>query len=74
MNPELDAFTNVLLAIVIAFFAIVLLVGLTAKMNDFSRKLKYLNTEIGRTEGDEREHWKREKRGLWLSFLPFFRR
>ena len=62
MNPELDAVTIVLLAIVIAFFAIVFLVGLTAKINDF------------RHEGDEREHWKREKRGLWLSLLPFFRR
>lgn len=74
MNPELDAVTIVLLAIVIAFFAIVFLVGLTAKINDFRHALDYLNREIARTEGDEREHWKREKRGLWLSLLPFFRR
>lgn len=74
MNPELDAFTNVLLAIVVAFFAVLILVGLTMKINDFSHELKYLNTEIGRTEGAEREHWKREKRRLWLSLLPFFRR
>ena len=74
MNPELDAFTNVLLAIVIAFFAVLILVGLTMKINDFSHKLKYLNCEIGRTEGAEREHWKREKRRLWLSLLPFYRR
>lgn len=74
MNPELDAFTNALLVIVIAFFAILILVGLTIKINDFSHELDYLNREIARTEGDEREHWKREKRGLWLSLLPFFRR
>ena len=74
MNPELDTVTNVLLAIVIAFFAIVLLVGLTTKINDFSHELDYLNTEIGRTEGAEREYWKREKRRLWLSLLPFYRR
>lgn len=74
MNPELDTFTNVLLAIVIAFFAVVLLVGLTTKINDFRRNLDYLNREIARTEGAEREHWKREKRRLWLSLLPFFRR
>ena len=74
MNPELDTFTNVLLAIVIAFFAVVLLVGLTIKINDFRRNLDYLNREIARTEGAEHEHWKREKRRLWLSLLPFFRR
>jgi len=71
MNPELDAFTNVLLAIVIAFFAVVLLVGLTIKINDLSHDLDYLNREIARTEGAERECWKREKRRLWLSLLPF---
>ena len=74
MNPELDAITNVLLAIAIAFLAIVLLVGLTIKINDFSHDLDYLNREIARTEGAEREHWKREKRRLWLSLLPFYRR
>ena len=74
MNPEIDAFTNVLLAIVIAFFAIVLLVGLTIKINDFSHDLDYLNREIARTEGAEREYWKWEKRHLWLSLMPFFRR
>ncbi|MBQ2856812.1 MAG: hypothetical protein IJE78_06770 [Bacteroidaceae bacterium] len=74
MTPELDAFTNVLLAIVIAFFAVLILVGLTMKINEFSHELDYLNREIARTEGAEREHWKREKRRLWLSLLPFFRR
>lgn len=74
MKLELDAFTNVLLTIVIAFFAIVLLVGLTIKINDFSQELDYLNREIARTEGAEREYWKREKRRLWLSLLPFYRR
>lgn len=74
MNPELDTVTIVLLAIVIAFFAIVFLVGITAKINGFSHDLDYLNREIARTEGAERENWKREKRRLWLSLLPFFRR
>lgn len=74
MNSQLDAIAIVLVPIVIAFFAIALLVGLAAKINDFSRDLAYLNREIARTEGAEREHWKREKRRLWLSLLPFFRR
>ena len=56
MNPELDAFTNVLLSIVIAFFAVLILVALTMKINEFSHELDYLNREIARTEGAEREH------------------
>ena len=74
MNPELDAFSNVLLAIVIAFFAVVLLAGLTMKINEFSHEFDYFNGEIARTEGAKRECWKREKRRLWLSLLPFYRR
>lgn len=74
MNPELDTFTTVLLAIVIAFFAVLILVGLTAKISEFSHDLDYLNREIARTEGAERECWKRKKRRLWLSLLPFYRR
>lgn len=74
MSPELDAFANVLLVIMIAFFAVMLFVVLTVKIYDFKRDLDYLNMEIARTEGEEREHWEREKRRLWLSLLPFFRR
>ena len=74
MNPELDACTNVLLAIVIVFFAVLILVVLSVKINEFRHELDYLNCEIGRTEGAEHEHWKREKRRLWLSLLLFFRR
>ena len=74
MDTELDSIANVLLVIVIAFFAIMLLMGLATKINNFSRDLDYLNREIARTEGAEREYWKHEKRRLWLSLLPFFRR
>lgn len=40
---------------------------------DFNRELRYIKTEIGRTEGREQAHWKKKKRRLWLSLLPFFR-
>lgn len=74
MNPELETITNTLLVIVIGIFVIVLLVGVTMKINHFSRDLNHINTEIARTNGSEREYWKREKRRLWLSLLPFYRR
>ncbi len=74
MNYELDTFTIALLAIAIIFFAIVFLAGLITKIHNFRQELEYLNREIARTDGAERKHWKREKRHLWLSLLPFFRR
>ena len=39
----------------------------------FSQQLRYLNREIRRTYGEERKLWKRRRRRLWLSLLPFFR-
>lgn len=74
MSQEIDSVVGVLLVVVIAFFAIVFLVGLVMKINDFTHELNYINREIGRTTGGEQRYWKREKRRLWLSLLPFYRR
>ena len=42
-------------------------------LRDFCHEMRYIETEIGRTEGREQEHWKKKKRRRWLSLLPFFR-
>lgn len=73
MNQEIDLVIGVLLAVAIAFFAILFLVGLVMKLNDFTHELDYINREIGRTTGGEQRYWKQEKRRLWLSLLPFYR-
>lgn len=49
----------------------VLLVRFAFFFNDFSRELRFLNNEIGRTTGHERKHWLRRRRRLWLSIIPF---
>ena len=63
--------------ILIALFGIVigigLLVAFASWLNDFSHELRYLNSEIGRTDGSEQRYWKRQKRRLWLSIIPFVR-
>ena len=74
MNLELDSVTASLLAILLAFLGGVLFVRIISRLSDFSRKLETLNMEIARTEGRERQLWKRKKRRLWLSLLPFYRR
>lgn len=74
MNQEFDPVIGVLLVVVVAFFVIVFFIGLIMKINDFTNELNYINREIGRTTGEEQRYWKREKRRLWLSLLPFYRR
>ena len=73
MNSEIDS-VFLLAAIVAAFFGILLLFGLIMKISEFYQELDYINMEIGRTTGGEQKYWKREKRRLWLSLLPFYRR
>lgn len=38
----------------------------------FKSDLKYIEMEIHRTDGREQAHWKRRKRELWLSLIPFY--
>lgn len=55
-----------------AFLILILfLIFMALFLDDFSRELKYLNTEIRRTSGREQKYWKKRKRRLWLSLLPF---
>lgn len=71
MNPEIDSITAALLVVLLACFGIALLAVLVSKINEFSCKLEEINMEIARTQGRERKLWKRKKRRLWLSLLPF---
>ena len=41
-------------------------------LQDFRHELKYLNSEIQRTEGREQRHWIKKKKRLMRSILPFF--
>ena len=42
-------------------------------LQDFRRELRYLNSEISRTEGREQLHWIKRKKKLLRSILPFCR-
>ena len=50
----------ILIGIIGFFLLIGLLFGLAQFLNDFMSELRYLNNEIGRTDGEERKHW------IWL--------
>ena len=74
MNHAMNSTIDSMLMFVIIFFTVAILVTLISKIHNFSRELRFLNREIQRTEGEECQHWKRERRRLWLSLLPFFPR
>ncbi len=72
--PEANNLDNefwILVGIIAIPILLGLLVGFCIFINDFSRQLKYLNSEIGRTTGSERRYWIRKRRRLWLSLIPF---
>ena len=74
MPRENNTVIIILLAIIALFVVVFLIIGLAVKISVFSRERNYINTEIERTTGAERRYWKREKRRLWLSLLPFYKR
>lgn len=61
----------VVFLLVSLFLVSMLFVSLIRWVLDFRWELKRLKSEIGRTKGREQERWKRKKKKLWLSLLPF---
>lgn len=68
-NPDTELYW--LIGIVAAFMLFIILYGLCSFFVEFSRELRYLNMEIGRTTGAERRHYIQQRRRLWLSLIPF---
>ena len=60
-------------AIIGAIVAVALLLNFLEWITFFKKELRRINGEIQRTDGREREHWKKRKKRLLLSILPFFR-
>lgn len=61
----------ILIAAVLIVVMIIFIIRFVLLIGDFQSELKYINGEIRRTSGRERKHWKKKKRRLWLSLLPF---
>lgn len=70
---EIDAFLGLLVGLTVACIALLVLIGLVLRYGSFTRELRRLNNEIGRTYGAERRRWLRRRRRLWMSLLPFVR-
>ena len=60
-----------LIVLIVLLFGLVALVCGLRFFQSFSEELRYINMEIHRTTGAERESWIRRKKRLWRSQLPF---
>ena len=59
------------IGIVIVLAVVIFLAVFLPWLRDFRHEMRYINMEIRRNRGREREHWIKRKRRLWLSILPF---
>lgn len=74
MLTEIDSVTMAMIMVFVLVLLGMIVGALTQKFSGFCRDLRYIKMEIERTVDSEQEYWKQEKRRLWLSLLPFFRR
>lgn len=74
MSPQLTPAYYAILAVIILFFGTLFLIAIVIQLKRFFWELNYINREIARTTGEEQRRWRKEKRRLWLSLLPFRRK
>lgn len=70
-NIDDGAIFLIAVAVLLLLFAILNVIIHT--YNEFVTELQYLNSEIERTDGEERAYWLSRRRRLWLSLLPFIK-
>ena len=63
---------DLLIGVAIVMAIILVLAIFVPWLRDFRRELRYVNMEIERNTGRERERWIKRKKRLKLSILPFF--
>ena len=61
----------VIVAPFLAVLAIFILVAFVQYIDTIRHELRLINLEIGRTSGKEKRYWKRRRRRLIWSILPF---
>ena len=67
-----DGMIDLLICIGAIIVAILIMAIFIPWLRDFRRELRYINMEIQRNTGREREHWIKRKKRLKRSILPFF--
>ena len=60
-----------ILGFTVAFILLLMFIRAVCFFYDFSKELKYLNSEIDRADDDEIDYYLYKRRRLWLSLIPF---
>lgn len=68
-----DYVIYIIVAALAAFLLLMIIVRFAMWLQAFLMELRYLNKEIERTAGAERQRWIRRKKRLLLSLIPFVR-
>ena len=61
-----------LFLLIIAFVCMLIVARFVIFYRSFKKELNYINAEIRRTIGNEQARWKRAKKRLLLSLIPFY--
>ena len=61
-----------LLFCIAAFVGLLIIAKFALFYRSFRKELNYINSEIRRTTGGEQARWKRAKKRLLLSLIPFY--
>lgn len=57
---------------IIAFIGILIAARIVLFFRSFNKELRYINGEIERSAGGEQARWKRARKRLLLSLIPFY--
>lgn len=61
-----------LLYCIVGFVMVLIAARVALFFRSFNKELRYINGEISRTVGGEQERWKRAKKRMLLSLIPFY--
>lgn len=74
INMSFDEVMIVVLVLLVLVIVFPIIFYLVKNIYNFKDELDYINMEIRRTVGGERRYWQNEKKKLWLSLIPFYRK
>ncbi len=58
---------------IILFFIFAVLVNIFMKYKSFSREYSRLSRRVKYSSGEDKKHWIRKRRKLWLIWIPFYK-
>ena len=68
----MDKLLSAVLITVLSVFAVLVILYVGTVLYRFRLRMQYVNMEIGRTEGREKEYWIHQKHKLIRSVFPFY--